>query len=351
MFSPQKILPLGVIAVIALAIYALSTQGSPTMPESYIVITGKTMGTTYKVISSHGANKRSLQREIKAILEEVTDTASTWEEKSEISRFNRLKSTQKERYSELFISLLSLSYKIYLKSDGYFNPAIYPLVKLWGFERNGHLPPPSSKEIKDALSRADFSSIKLYGNYILKEDPEVEIDLSGIAKGYGVDMVSEYLKRLGSKSFLVEIGGEVRAFGRSPQGYPWVIGIEYPAFGVKPQGIIDRKVLLSDGALATSGVYHNYRNIADGRISHIIDPHTGYPKGGDLLSVTIYADTCAEADAVATAAVAMGRNKGLRWLNKEGYKALLISKSGSSLKVETTANFPPQMVPGSYKSK
>jgi thiamine biosynthesis lipoprotein len=166
--------------------------------------------------------------------------------------------------------------------------------------------------------------------HLKKDIPELELDLGAIAKGYGVDAVAGFLVRAGYKNFLVEIGGEVVARGVNAQNELWKVGIDRPQFSTLPGEEIEGILGLNNMAVATSGDYRNYFEFQGRQYSHTIDPFTGYPVTHQLASVTIIAANCTWADGLATAVMAMGREKGFAWIESmEHVEALLIERSES----------------------
>ena len=173
----------------------------------------------------------------------------------------------------------------------------------------------------------------------IRSQPDVFIDLSAIAKGYGVDVVSGLLINLGYERSLVEIGGEIRAQGMGRQGAPWRVGIERPHDGPPEVEVV---LPLSNRSMATSGNYRNFR-MDDGRkVTHIIDPRDGSPVAHGLGSVSVLADSCMEADAWATALYVLGAEEGLKLADQEGIAALFLTPEGreGSLKSSPSESFP-----------
>ena len=244
-----------------------------------------------------------LQKEIEAELEAVDASLSMFNPQSTISKINRGESNEADG---MLGEVLRLSFSINAATGGAFDPTVAPLVNAWGFGfKNGQLP--DGKQVDSLLALVGLSGIHLEGNRLTKDNPLSILDFSAIAKGYGVDRAAEVLRGKGIKDFMVEIGGEVVTEGLNEKGEPWRIGINKPdddstSTNTELQDIIE----LSGKAIATSGNYRNYY-IKDGRkIAHTINPKTGYPAQQDILSSTVMAPTCAEADAFATAFMVLG---------------------------------------------
>jgi thiamine biosynthesis lipoprotein len=201
------------------------------------------------------------------------------------------------------MKVLSLSSEIHHLSGGAFDPTVGPLVNLWGFgpsgPRNGV---PADEEISQAMARAGFTRLALQELTITKPR-DLVIDLSAIAKGYAVDVVSDYLDAMGEHRYLVEIGGEVRASGRNDRHVPWVIGIEAPDIQVRR---LQRSVPILNMGMATSGDYRNFFEHEGQVYSHTLNPKTGWPVRHNLASVTVLHPSAGYADGLATAFSVMG---------------------------------------------
>ena len=279
---------------------------------------GTTMGTFYTIRLADRLRSAEI-REIKAAVEErlaeVNRQMSTWDPDSEISQFNGFDSREPFPVSPEFAGVVRRALKISALTDGAFDPTVKPLVDHWGFgsavakgygETGRSLREDTS--LDSVMESVGWRKVSLEGGLLAKKHPAVQLDLSAIAKGYGVDSVAEVIRSFGVENFLVEIGGEVTAFGFNPDGQPWRIGIESPHPDV---GGIIQVVPLSGRAMATSGDYRNFRTREDGtRFSHIIDPHTGRPSESDVASVSVLANSCMDADAVATALFVLGAEQG-----------------------------------------
>jgi thiamine biosynthesis lipoprotein len=200
-------------------------------------------------------------------------------------------------------------------TGGAFDITVGPLVKAWGFGPEAHKN--FSPTRRDSLIRlVGMSKIRLVDGKIIKSDPGIKLDFNAIAQGYSVDVVCDYLMELGLDNFLVEIGGEVRGVGNKT-GAGWKIGIDRPEDNnFTPGANLQAIVRLDNMALATSGNYRKFY-IEDGvKYSHTIDPVTGYPAKNNLLSATVLSRNCADADAVATACMVMGKEKAIDFISR-----------------------------------
>jgi len=283
---------------------------------------GTTMGTTYsiKVLKDPQAGKpgKNFQLKIDSLLVEVNSMMSTYIPDSELSILNTSHQSVPVEISKPLSYVLSKSKNMYKQTNGAFDITVHPLVKLWGFGNAGSVwSPPDAAVIQGMLNSIGSDKFELNGDYLVKLNPEVDIDLSAIAKGYGVDVVAELITQLGFNNYMVEVGGEVRCSGKNAAGESWKIGIQYPdastARGMKLIGTVD----LDEMSMATSGNYRNYFDFDGKRYSHTIDPVTGYPVINSLVSATVIAPKCIDADAVATALMVLGPDKGLKLVEAE----------------------------------
>lgn len=308
---------------------------------------GQTMGTTYLVkvadvvIAENQYQK--IKNEIDSLLIEVNRQMSTYDPGSEISLFNVSRSTNEYKISPPFYEVMETALQIYAESGGAFDVTVAPLVNLWGFGSGGsNALVPDSAQITGILSRIGSDKIRLQkGNMILKTIPDLQLDLSAIAKGYGVDAVADLMHSYGFNNYLVEIGGEVVVQGRNAAGELWKIGIDRPRNASVPGQELEGILALTDAAVATSGDYRNYFIQNGQQYSHTIDPSTGRPVKHNLASVTIVARSCMLADGLATATMVMGPDKGMKWIeNINDVEALLIVRTGEdSFKEMQTTGF------------
>lgn len=283
-------------------------------PPAELHMSGRTMGTTYNVKYRPTPNTptvKDLQIEVDTLLAEINHTMSTYDPESELSRFNRLRTTEWVPASASLRDVLKAALEIGAQSDGAFDITVGPLVNLWGFGPDVHPDRiPLDRDIAAARMRSGLAKITLSESQpaIRKHRPDMFLDLSGIAKGYGVDRVAELMTAHGIEHYMVEIGGEIRVRGLKEQDTPWRIAIEKPLSGERS---VHTMLALSDIALATSGNYRNFFEIAGRRYSHTIDPATGWPVDNHLVSVTVLADTSMRADAWATAFQVLGPERGM----------------------------------------
>jgi thiamine biosynthesis lipoprotein len=216
------------------------------------------------------------------------------------------------------------------ETGGAFDPTVAPLVALWGFGAQAADAPPSVTELEEARRRVGWQHLSFgEGGHLARRVPGVQLDLSAIAKGYAVDAVVAELARDRPIGALVEVGGEVRALGAKPGGAPWRVGIDDPD---APGSRLSAVVLLTGGALATSGDYRSVRVIEGRRRTHVVDPRSGRPVEQKVASASVIAPTCMEADAVATALMVLGPEKGLAWVEARPWlETLLMVRGGGQI--------------------
>ena len=293
------------------------------------VIRGRTMGTTYsiKVVTEDSGRTEGLKGKIDRRLEEINRSMSTYQKDSEISRFNRFnKIGQKFRISDDFFQVMEAGQTIHRLTGGGWDGTVNPLVDLWGFGRKGRREKlPLDKEIAAVLPDIGFSKIAVVKpGFLVKKRADITVDLSSIAKGYGVDAVADLLRSSDYKNFLVEIGGEIFAAGYRKDNTRWRIGINQP----RPDAAFNavyKVVALHNRGFATSGDYRNFFEVDGVRYSHVIDPRTGYPVSNGVVSVSITSADCTTADGLATAVLVMGVEKGLELINRlDGVEGLIV---------------------------
>ncbi|MBW6457775.1 MAG: FAD:protein FMN transferase, partial [FCB group bacterium] len=247
--------------------------------EPLLTFNGQTMGTWYTIKISAPTTEQDreyIYYNIDMALKQVNRSLNPFDPESEISGFNAYRGTDPYPVSSMFSEVAVTAEKVYRASGGAFDPTVGELVRLWGFGKSDSIRVPSKNDIDNALEHVGMHKLRIFDNMIMKEDPDVQLDLSAIAKGYGVDGIAQTLYGLGYENILVEIGGEVRTYG-TRNGKPWRIGIaspdEMPGSGRENISVIN----ITDMACATSGDYRQYHEMEGKRYSHLIDPKTGYP--------------------------------------------------------------------------
>ncbi len=285
-----------------------------------VLISGKTMGTTYhiRVVTGFFKNAEGLKEKIDERLMEINQSMSTYMKESEISKFNAINSTEEKFYiSDDFLKVIIVAKNLHEITNRAWDGTIKPLINLWGFgnsEKRDNIP--DAEEIRMILASIGFDHIEISEErYLKKRKTSISLDFASIAKGYGVDQIADLIEKNGFKNFLVEIGGEVYASGFRKDGGQWKVGINTPRKDAAYDEIY-KVSSLHDKAFATSGDYRNFFEADGKRYSHILDPTTGYPVTNRVVSVSVIADNCTFADGLATALMVMGHEKGLELVSK-----------------------------------
>ena len=326
----------GIHAATVLAVMAWPLACAPraTGPISFA---GATMGTTYLVRVSGlpgGRSRESMAGDVAAIAERIDATMSTYRPTSDVARFNARRDEDWAPVSDEVVTVVEEALALGRLSGGAFDITVGPLVDLWGFGptvRPPVVPLPAALVAARARVGQGRLDTRRSPPALRKRQADIEIDLSGIAKGYAVDSVAEHLTAVGVSDFLVEIGGEVRAAGTSPEGGPWRVGIEQP-----PGTAVAHVVNLAAGALATSGDYRSFFEQDGARYSHAIDPRSGWPARHDLASVSVLDASTARADGLATTFMVLGPEAGRALAEREGIPVLFVIREGDGFREETT---------------
>lgn len=305
-------------------------------------ISGGIFGTTYNinvVLPEDEQRLQTLASGIQSELEQVDATMSTWKQDSELSRLNR--TSDQSGWIQLsppLFEVIQRAQQIAEMTGGAFDSTIGPVVNLWGFGPDARpIDVPSQAELDDILAVTGYRHIELdEARRTIRSKKPQYIDLSGIAKGYGVDVVARYLDRENVEAYLVEIGGEVRVNGRKPDGSAWRLAIEEPSEQARQ---VNKIVAIDKQAMATSGDYRNYYESEGQRYSHTIDPSTGRPVTNKLASVTVIADDSMTADALATAFTVMGYERAASLAARENIAAYFIVRRDSGFDVHQTPAF------------
>ncbi len=289
-----------VLLILAIASFIIVKRHNA--PDPYQKNAGAVFGTFYHMTYQ---SKDDLQKEIMAALMQVDSSLSMFNPQSTLSRMNRGEAVVADSF---FRHVFQLSERVSAATDGAFDITVAPLVNAWGFGfKQGALP--DSAAVDSLRRMVGYRRIHLDAEGRLhKEDPRMVLDCSAIAKGFGVDAAAAVLRAHGVTNFMVDIGGEVVVSGMNPKGKMWRVGVNSPTDDPESNSTaLDTVLALTDCAMATSGNYRNFYTTDDGRrVAHTIDPATGYPVQHNILSATVLAPTCAEADAFATSFMVMG---------------------------------------------
>ena len=281
--------------------------------ENLYTISGNTMGTTYlvKIVTLGNDYKmESIEKSIDSTLIQLNKQMSTWDPESEISQFNNWNSQVPFAVSDDFLNVVKKSITISENTGGFFDPTVFDLMSLWGFGPNPRSGFPDIEDVHRVLEHTGIRQFGVTDSFLVKNNKLCKLDLNAIAKGYGVDKIFNLLNQKGFSNIFVEIGGEVKCSGKNIKNKNWSIGIEDPSADGNYQKKVGAIISVANGAVATSG---NYRNIVDldGEIlGHTINPQTGFPIQTDVLSVSVFSNSCMESDAWATALMAMNHQTG-----------------------------------------
>lgn len=281
------------------SIYIIRQQN--TMPYQHN--TGQIFGTTYHITYQ---SDKDLHREILQRLQLVDQTFSTFNDESIISKINR---NEPVKLNQMFIEVFDLAKTVSKDTHGAFDITVAPLVNVWGFGFKSGTPP--TKAVIDSLRHlTGYEKVKLIGSKVRKQDPRIMLDCSAIAKGYGSDVVAQYLRSRNVENFMIEIGGEIVVQGNSDKRLPWKIGVTKPTDdSTQVNNELQTVLNVSNTAMATSGNYRRFYYKNGKKYAHTIDPKTGYPVQHNILSATVLANTCAKADAYATSFMVLGLEK------------------------------------------
>jgi thiamine biosynthesis lipoprotein len=310
-------------------------------PVTTMFLSGTTMGTQYSltIVKPGDVASEMLQQRVESLLREVNKTMSTYDEESELSRLNLSESTEWIEISEDLYTVLDAASVVARDSGGAFDVTIGPVVNLWGFgptPGTGRMP--ESVALEQAHARVGVGKFELQSgpNALRKIASDVNIDLSGIAKGYAVDRLSWLFSQLGVHDFLIDIGGEMSARGTNPDGADWQIGLEMRAGeGTEIGPVIE----FTNASLASSGNYRNFFELDGVRYGHTIDPKTGMPTQHRLAGVTVLHDSSMFADAWATALMSLGFEAGLEIARQQSLAALFVVHELDAKSIYTTVYF------------
>lgn len=285
-------------------------------------ISGHAFGTQWQVSLPEEFDTRALGADLIRVLTGIDQSMSPFRADSELSRFNRQQNTACFAVSGPLQTVVSKALEVAQLTTGAFNPGVGPAVHRYGFG-----PIASGRS-------GPHTAFALSAEGIAKTEPALTLDLCGIAKGYAVDRLARHMIDLDVQNFLIEVGGEVYARGMRPDGSPWRVGIADPF-----RAGVHSVVSLTDLAMATSGDAINAYEIAGRRYSHTIDPATGEPVRNNVASVSVLAPTALEADALATALLVMGPERGLAFASANRLPALYLLRDNGTLEARRNSFF------------
>lgn len=285
-----------------------------------IAFNGEAQG-TYYTVNYFATEEKITKVSVDSLLRAFDLVASLWVSESIISAVN-------DNATDLvddphFIELFNISKEVAEKTNGAFDFTIGPLASAWGFGFREKIEI-SPKVIDSLKALVGHEKVTLVDGKIFKTHPNIQFDFNAVAQGYAVDLLGKLLESKNIHNYLVDIGGEVLAKGKKPDGSRWIIGIEKPAEDANSQRSLQATIELSDQAIATSGNYRKFYEKDGIRYPHTIDPQTGYPVTHTLLSATVIASNAAIADAYATAFMVMGKEKSIEFLEDKEMEVFFI---------------------------
>ena len=297
-------------------------------------LSGPTMGTRWSALFfAPDLDPAPLQQALQRAVDRVDAQMSTWRQDSDLMRLNAAPAGEWVAVPAQLMAVLRLGLEIGRASAGAFDIGMGDAVAAWGFGPTAA----DADRIRQALAtprRPAHEVLDLdHASGRVKKLAPITLDLNGIAKGYGVDRLAEVLRGRGIRSALVGIDGEMRALGLRPDGEPWAVAVEAP----DPDRRAAHSLLaLEDAAVATSGDYRHRVQVGDRQLSHTMDPRRGAPLPAPPASVTVIAQSCAEADAWASALMVLGENEGSALARRRGLDALFMLRTGDDIRLQAT---------------
>lgn len=297
--------PFLVLLIVGTILIIRQQQNMPYQKYSDFVF-GTTFTVTYQCDSD-------MNKGIKAELMKVDYSLSPFNEQSIITAINN---NQDVKPDQMFMDVFQLAMDVSRDTNGAFDITVAPLVNAWGFGfKNGVKPSP--QQVDSLRQIIGYQKVSVENGKIRKQDPRMMLDCSAIAKGYGTDVVARFLRSRGVKNYMVEVGGEIVTSGVNPERLPWRVGVIKPnddSLNVSHE--VQTVLNVTDIAMATSGNYRRFYYKDGKKFAHTIDPKTGYPVQHNILSATVLAKTCAQADAYATSFMVMGFDKAKKVLER-----------------------------------
>lgn len=305
---------------------------------------GVSMGTSWSVrlceaVTPGRAGRVDLQQGLQQQLDLVVAQMSHWSDESDLGRFNRASAGSWQVLPAAFCEVLGFALQVAEASGGAYDPCAGALVNRWGFgPRNRYdevgFAPPAHDEVMDLLAQHRQQRLQCDLPARRVQQPGgLQLDLSAVAKGYGVDRLARYLDSQGIAHYLVEVGGELRGAGSKPDGQPWWVVLEQVA-GDEHVHLQPPEMMLALHGLsvATSGDYRRFFQRGEVRFAHTIDPRSGMPVDNQLASVTVVHAQCMAADAWSTALTVMGVQDGLLLAEQQGLAARFVQRDGNSFR-------------------
>ena len=286
---------------------------------------GPTMGTAWHLLLARG-DARAASQMVQSRLDELEGMFTNWREDSAVSQFNASRSTDWQPVPRELAEVMVFAQRLSRDTNGAFDVTASPLIELWGFgvKKSTHAIPPD-ESIAAARARVGWQKVeaKLDPPMLRKTQADVEINVSGLVEGYAVDDLVQRLREAGHTNFLLDVGGELYASGMKPDGTPWQVGVQQPD---AEKGVVTGAVPLQDKALSTSGTYQQFFEVEGKRYAHVLDARTGCPVTHTLVSVSVIADSCFEADSWTTALLILGLKEGKGTAERLGIDALFMEE-------------------------
>jgi thiamine biosynthesis lipoprotein len=308
---------------IYLLLVSLLSQGNNQPVWNSYRLSGYAQGTTY-TITYYAIDSAVTQGQVENILTRIDSSLSIYKPYSQISRFNA--SSTGLEVDTFFQAVVKKSIDVFRETGGAFDMTVYPLVQAWGFGAKKAARVPDSSVIRSLMPCVGTEKIKLDRTYLQKKYPCVSIDVNGIAQGYTVDLIAQLIEMQGIKNYMVELGGEIRVKGcKQPSQELMTIGIEGPSGNEFTDEPLKKRIRVTEGAVTTSGNYRKFFESGSKKITHLIDPSTGFPVQNELISVTVFAKDAISADGYDNAFMVMGLQKSLAFLyNRRDMEAYFI---------------------------
>jgi FAD:protein FMN transferase len=298
-------------------------------------ISGRAQGTTYS-ITYYASDSFVTKTRIDSLLAGLDESLSIYKQGSLINNFNA--STKGSPIDDHLQEVVAKSLEISKETKGMFDITIMPLTQAWGFGTNARTDPPTKAGIKKLLACVGSHHLQLKDKFLHKDLPCTMIDVNGIAQGYSVDMLADLLETNGINNYVVELGGEIRVKGRKPGNEKMKVGIESPVSAERDPGMMQKILVIDSGAITTSGNYRRYYESEGKKISHLLDPKTGYSISNELIAVTVFAKDAITADGYDNALMGMGLTKALKFLEgKQELAAYFIYKGRDGIARDTSS--------------
>lgn len=298
-------------------------------------ISGYAQGTTYS-ITYYAKSDEVKKEQIDSILNVIDQSMSLYNPNSIISKFNE--STSGTLVDFHFMEVFKRAKIIFKATNGAFDVTVAPLVQLWGFGPKKADKLPDNVTIKNALECVGMAKLSRDKRFLSKDNPCVQIDFNGIAQGYTVDIIANHLQSRRIVNFMVEVGGELRINGTKPNQQLFKVGIEGPI----DQGLSEQRIKhvlqFKKGAVTTSGNYQKFKMNGNQRISHLIDPRTGYPLKNEMISVTVFAKDAITADGYDNALMAMPVKEALSFAKRKNLEVYIIYMKPNGELADTLSN-------------